>query len=251
MSVSSDPRGDRAVVLPNGLLDDVGVAEVEEQRDQVGKTLVERGHVDVGRIEKRRAQAIEQRMRCLVSDDVVAERRADETALQREPRRLLVRAEVAEREVAGFAAVAGVGAAEAERPHDEPQWTAIGRRRRRPRDVPPEGAPECRVGKAADGVHHLQVEAAVGRRGRQAAREEQVRIVEVERFCARTGAPRARPGCSRRRATRSGQARASRMARAPSPRRPCGRTPTDPACRSGAAGRAARASRAGRAAPPA
>ena len=101
-------------------------------------------------------------------------------------------AEVAEREVAGFAAVAGVGAAEAERPHDEPQ-RPIGRRRRRPRDVPPEGAPERRVGEAADGVHHLQVEAAVGRRRRQAAREEQVRIVEVERLRAdwsSSGAPR-------------------------------------------------------------
>ena len=97
------------------------------------------------------------------------------------PAALLAGAEVAERQVAGLAAVAGVGALEAERPHHEAQRT-IGRRRRRPRDVPPERAPERRVGEAADGVDHLQVEAAVGRRRRQPARQQQVRIVEVERL---------------------------------------------------------------------
>ena len=92
MSVSSDPCVMRAAGLANRLLDDLGVGEVEEERDEIGEPFVERRHVDVGRIEERRAQPVEQRVRRLVRDDVVAERRADEAALQREARGFLVRA---------------------------------------------------------------------------------------------------------------------------------------------------------------
>ena len=67
--------------VANRLLDDVRVGEVQEQRDQIGEAFVKRRHVDVGRIEKRRPQPVEQRMRRLVGDDVVAERGADEAAL--------------------------------------------------------------------------------------------------------------------------------------------------------------------------
>ena len=145
---------------------------------------MERRHVDVGRVEKRRPQAIEQRMRRLVGDDVVAEGGADQPAFEREAGRLLSGAEVAERQVAGLAAVAGIGAAEAERPDDEPQRPIRGRGRG-PRDVPAERPPERTVREAADGIDHLHVEPAVGRSRRQAAREEQVRIVEVERLGAK------------------------------------------------------------------
>ena len=65
-----------------------------------------------------------------------------EAALQREARGFLVGAEVAERQVAGFAAVSGVGAVETERPDHEPQ-RSIGRRRRRPGDVAAERAAEA------------------------------------------------------------------------------------------------------------
>ncbi len=91
---------DGAAGLANRLLDDVRIGEVQEERDEIREALVERWNVDVGRIEERRAQAVEQRVRRFVRDDVVAERRADEAALQREARGFLVGAEVAERQVA-------------------------------------------------------------------------------------------------------------------------------------------------------
>ena len=65
-------------------LDDVGIGEVQEQRDQIGEALMKRRHVDVGRFHERRAQAVEQRMRRFVRDDVMAQGRADESACHRE-----------------------------------------------------------------------------------------------------------------------------------------------------------------------
>jgi hypothetical protein len=172
--------------LANGLFDDIGIREVEEERHQIREAFVERGDVDVGRVEKRRPQPVEQRMRRLVDDDVVAEGGADQAALERETGRLVAGAEIAERQVAGLSAVAGVAAVEPERPHDEPQ-RAIGRRRCRPRDVPAERTSEGAIREAADGVHHLHVEASVGGRRRQAARQEKMRIVEVERLGLKLG----------------------------------------------------------------
>ena len=161
--------GDRPARLPNRLLDDVGVGEVEKERDEIRETLVKRGHIDVGRIEKRGPKSIEQRVRRLVRDDVVTEGGADQAAFQSEAGRLLSGAEVTERQVAGFAAVAGVGASEAERPHDEAQRPVSGSRRR-PRDIPAERASERGVRQTADGIHHLHVETAVRRCRREAAR---------------------------------------------------------------------------------
>ena len=181
MSVSSDPC---VIVPPDSRIacsTTSRVGEVEKERDQIGEALVERGHVDVGRIEKRRPQSVEQRVRRLVRDDVVAERGADQAALEREAGRFLSGAEVAERQVAGFTAVAGVDASEAERPHDEAQ-RPVGGSHRRPRDVPAERASECGVREAADGIHHLHVETAVGRCRREPAREEEMWIVEIERL---------------------------------------------------------------------
>ena len=57
----------------NRLLDDVHVGEVEKQRDEIGKPFVEGRHVHIGRQEKHRPQAIEQRVRRLVHDDVMAD----------------------------------------------------------------------------------------------------------------------------------------------------------------------------------
>ena len=111
--------------LADRLLDDLRVGEVQEERDEIREAFVKRRHVDVGRIEERRSQAVEQRVRRFVRDDVVAERRADQAAAQREAGGLLVGAEVAERQVAGFAAVAGVAPDETERPDDQPQRSVV------------------------------------------------------------------------------------------------------------------------------
>ena len=90
-----------------------------------------------------------------------------EPPLQREARRLVAGAEVTERQIAGLAAVAGVGCRES---RTAGRSSATDRRGRggRPGDVPPERAPERGVGQAADRVDHLQVEATVGRRRRRA-----------------------------------------------------------------------------------
>ena len=77
------PRANAAARFPDAALDDVGVGEVEEQRDEIGERLVERRHVHVGRIHERRAQPVEQRVRRLVRDDVVAERGADQAVAER------------------------------------------------------------------------------------------------------------------------------------------------------------------------
>ena len=185
------PVGDGAPGFANRLLDDVGVGEMEEERDQIGEALVERGHVDVGRIEKGRPQAVEQRMRRLVSDDVVAERGADQTAFQREARRLLVRRGNSRTRGHRLRGCSQHWCLEAERPHDEPQ-RPVGGRGRRPRDVAAESASERRVGEAADGIHHLHDGSgrwsawATGRsRGAGADRRDRAR-----RPASSSGAPR-------------------------------------------------------------
>ena len=55
-----------------------------EQRDDVGEALVERQHVDVGRLEEIAAQAVHDGVRHLVGDDVV--RQAGEDGLARQVR---------------------------------------------------------------------------------------------------------------------------------------------------------------------
>src|SRR5262245_5282413 len=93
---------------------------MKEQGNQVGEALVERGHVDVGRFHERGAQGVEQRMRGLVRDDVVAEGRGDQAALDGKAGGPAAGPEVAERQVAGLAAVPGVRPAD-EGPYFQPE----------------------------------------------------------------------------------------------------------------------------------
>ncbi len=168
------------VRLANRPFHHVGVREVKEQRHEVGESFVEGGHVHVRRHEKRLTQPVEERVRRFVRDDVVAERRADQPLLHGEARGIRAGVEVAEREVAALAAVARVSATKAEWPHDQPMRPAPGRGRR-PADVAAERSLERRIGQAADGVHHLQMNLTVRWRRCEAAREQQQRVVEVER----------------------------------------------------------------------
>ena len=223
------------------LLDDVRVREVEEQRHEIGEPFVERRHVDVGRDEKHRPQAVEQRVRGLVHDDVVAQGRADQTLPHHESGRVGTGVEIAERQIAALAAVAGIAAAKAERPDDQPQRT-VGGHGGRPGDVAAERAPEGRVGQAADGIDHLQMKVAVQRRRREAARQQQVGIVEIERRRRRSATGRRRRPLET--ALRSGRARASRTAPSRWPLRRAGPTPTGRACRCAEAETAARRRRA-------
>ena len=136
--------------------------------------------------------------------------------------------EVAERQVAGLAVVAGVAAAEAERLHDQAQPAGLrrgnrpgrfrGRARagtRRRSDCRPR-RPSARWKWPFDG------------RRRQPARHQQRRVVEIERRAPRA-AP-ARPSRESRTARRSVPARAARTAPGRWRRRRCDPTPTDPAC---------------------
>ena len=175
------PARDRAARLADGLLHDAGVAEVEEQRHQVGEPLVERQHVGVGGHRERRAQAVQQRVRGLVRDHVVRERREDHPLRHGEACRLLARAEEAEAQVAALPRVARVALAHAEGPDDQAHAAAAFRRVAGPGDVAAERAAERGVGQAADGVGHLRGELAVAGRRRVAAGHQQVGIVEVER----------------------------------------------------------------------
>jgi hypothetical protein len=152
---------------------------MQEERDQIGEALVKGGNIHVGGDLKERSQPVEQRVRRLVHDDVVTERCTDQPLSHHETGRVVSRREIAEREIAGFAAVSRIRAAEAEWANREPQRPALGRRGR-PGDIASERLPEGRVGEAADGVDHLHVEVTVNRGRRQPAREQQRRIVEVE-----------------------------------------------------------------------
>ena len=53
---------------------DLGEREVLEQRDEVGERLVEREHVGIARLVEAAMDAVEQRVRRLVRDDVVTGR---------------------------------------------------------------------------------------------------------------------------------------------------------------------------------
>jgi hypothetical protein len=174
------PRKSRAQ-LADAALDDFRVREVQEQCDEIGERLVERRHVHVGRVGKRRPQTVEQRMRGLVRDDVVTERGGDQPFAQREARRMLAGREVTERKIPGFAAVPRVGPFESERPDHQSKRTIV-HRRCRPRDLSSESFPEGGVRQAADRVDHLEMEESVRWRRRESAGEQQVGIVEVERF---------------------------------------------------------------------
>jgi hypothetical protein len=152
---------------------------MQQERHQIGERFVKRGDVHIGRMQERRSQPVEQGVRDLVSDDVVAERRADQAIADDEARRVARGVEVAERHVPGFAVVAGVAPAEAEGPQDQPQRSVFCRRDG-PSDVATESPSKGRVGQAADRVHHLEVKSAVRRRGWQPSADQQVRIVEVQ-----------------------------------------------------------------------
>ena len=171
---------DRTSRIADCLLDHLGVGEVQEQRHQIGQRFVKRRHVHVRGVQERRSQPVEERVRDLVGDDVVAERGADQAVAHDETGRIAGRVEVAERDVTGVAVVTGVAPAEPERPEDEPQRAVLARGHG-PADVASQRAPESRVGQRADRIDHLQVEPAVRRRRRQSFGNQQVRVVEIQR----------------------------------------------------------------------
>ena len=90
---------DHTARLPQGLLHHPGIGEVKEQRDEIGKALVEGQHVDIRRLVEVGTQPIEEGMGRLVGDDIVRQRREHEPPWDREPGRLLLRPEITERQI--------------------------------------------------------------------------------------------------------------------------------------------------------
>ena len=78
----------------------VGVAEVPEQRDDVGDRLVEGGRVEARPLEEVRLDAVEQGMRRLVGDDVCRQAGVDDLAGQVAPGSSSAGREVAEQQTA-------------------------------------------------------------------------------------------------------------------------------------------------------
>ena len=144
---------------------------------------MEAEHVGLNRLVELRPQPVEQRVRRLVRDDVVRQRREHQTTWYRVASRLLAGAKVSERQAVVVAIVVGVLFRERERPDAQAQGVAApGRQAASPGDVAPECAAERRIGQAADGVDHLKVELTVVRRGRQSILQQQVGMIEIQRL---------------------------------------------------------------------
>ena len=121
-------------------------------------------------------------MRRLVRNDVVRERGEHETARNRVAGGFALRVKPSEREPALVAIVVRVALEHAERTHVKPRPLFAFGRRAGPREIAAERAPECGVGEHADGIHHLQMKLSVRRRRRETAREQQRRLIEIERI---------------------------------------------------------------------
>ena len=78
------PPRDGAARFADRLFHDARIAEVEEERHDVREALVEGQYVGVGGHRERRAQAVEDRVRRLVRDHVVRQRREDAVPRHRE-----------------------------------------------------------------------------------------------------------------------------------------------------------------------
>ena len=88
----------RTARVTQPLLDDVGKAEMLQQRDDVRESLVESEDVRIHRRRKLGSQRVEQRVRRLVRDDVVRQRREHQPARNRMARRIRLGVEPAERQ---------------------------------------------------------------------------------------------------------------------------------------------------------
>ena len=161
------------------------VGEVAEQRDDVGKTLVECRNVLIGLLGEVAADAVDDRVRRLVNHDVV--RQAGEDGLPRQvaPRILAVGAEVAEEDAVRVRAVEGVGGHHRMREDveraDVDRAAALDVFPAAPVDAPAERRFEVLDGVGDYRVDHLLVEPRIGLGGVEAAADEDARIVEVNR----------------------------------------------------------------------
>ena len=174
----------------NLVLEDLGEREVLEQRDDVGKRLVEGADVGVGRREIAAVHAVEQRVRRLVRDDVVREAGEHHAARNVLGCFGLGGAEVAEQQRNLVRRVVGVRLAQRVRidaeAADEHRIVLAAPARRR-RTVPPQAAAAERAfevvdGQAGHGVDHLLVELRRAFTRRQPVLRQQAGIVEVHRL---------------------------------------------------------------------
>jgi len=159
--------------------------KVLEQRDDVGKSLMERENIRIARLGERAVHAVKQRMGSLVGDHIMGQAGEDDPARQMFggiSRRGL---EIAEQEGLLLGAVVGVGLAQrmgvhAQLPH---KLIVLGR----PQGPPAQSALEIADGSHRDRVNHLLVELGVAVGWRQAILGKQVGVVEVDRFVIRSG----------------------------------------------------------------
>jgi hypothetical protein len=154
---------------------DLGEGEVLEDGDDVGESLVKAEDVAVRGLEVARPQAVDERVRHLVGDDVVREAAEDGLPREVRARLLLVGPKVAEEDREEVGVVEGVRAAE-----------GVGQEAQGRPSLEAEPAPERGVEVLEDlrrhGVNHLLVEAGVRLDRVEPPLHQESRVVEVDRL---------------------------------------------------------------------
>ena len=186
-----------AARLAQGIEKHVPVREVGEQRRQIGESLVERRNVDIGGLHEIFTDAVDDRMRRFVGDDVVRQTGENGLAGQIAPGIGAAGLEITEHDAVDTGIVEGIGLAHRMRKQIEAAGCGGPLLRRdvgRMRDFPPVNAPaqrrlESLQGLAGDRIDHLLMEARIGVARSKASGNQQIWIVEVHRLVVRLGGP--------------------------------------------------------------
>ncbi len=183
-------RPDVAAGPLNLVSEDLAEREVLEERNDIGKGLVERQHVRVRRSIEATVHAVEQGMRGLVGDDVVRQAGEDHAPRHMTSGIVVRGLKVPEEQRFLCRAVVGVRLTQRVRVDAEAlhvvgivqRIVRVGARARGPDGLASEGPLEVLDGQPGDGVDHLLVELGCPFGWREPGLREEVMVVEIDRF---------------------------------------------------------------------
>ena len=161
---------------------DIPIGESLKQRDEIRKRFVEGEHIRVRRKHEARAKSVEQGVRYFMRHDVMRQRGAHHALWRFPPRHALVGPERAQAQLAALRIVVRVARGRDARSNAKSRWRLGTRTREAPRDLTSKGMTKSRVRRAAHRVRHLSPKQRIGWRRSASLRDQNVRIVEIERL---------------------------------------------------------------------